>query len=202
MPSRSGTLLAQKFSAILLRDLTVAEVIALEELALNRFTNTLLKFIDGLTKKPLKHSFEGIYGAASGGVIRAADRGARKVQLTGKLLGTYQKCDLYKAGMSDNEMQAVIELSDKFTPAEHDRGIMLARSRGISSVRYVLGICEGNKDKPTERPKKKIVPFDNTVLRPDSKAVATAWERSLDLAADKLRENEAQRAADAATRDR
>ena len=202
MPSRACGLLAQKFGDVLRRELTYGELMLIEELVLNRFANTILKFVDRFTKKPLNHTFDGLYAVCSGGVIRAADRGTRKVILAGKLLETYTKIDSFKPDMNDGELMAVIALADKYTLAEIDRGIAIARSRKVTSVQYVLGVCLANINKPTERAKTAIKPFIDDVERPDAKTVADAWEIAAARAQEKLRTNAAERAANDATEDR
>lgn len=195
MSSRSGGLLANKISLILGHKLADNEVLLCEQLALNYFPGPILTYIECLGRKPLKHTFDGLYAAASRGNIRGAKRGIRPHELRGKLLEVYNKIDAYHKDMSDGEMAAVVELADKYTIAEIDRGIAIARTRKVYHARYVLGVCVGNVGKPTERPKTKIKKFEDNVVRPKSKDVTAAWEVSTKEAQDLLWANEAERAA-------
>lgn len=193
MPSRSGWLLATKLSTILMRKLTTQEVLQCEEIAFNYYPGALLAQADKLSRQPIKHTFDMLCATLLR--VNGAKRGLRQHELRGTLLDVYRKMDLFRPRMSDNEMKSVIVLADKYTSAEIDRGIMVARARGIQSVQYVLGICVGNIGKPTDRVKKPIELFEDDVLRPDPEDVADAWALAADAAQDKLRMNIAERAA-------
>lgn len=195
MPSRPGGLIAGKISSVLSRSLNIQEVILCEQIALNFFVGPILTYIERLGAKPMSHSFDGIYSILARGTIKGARRGSRQHAMKGRLLNVYKKMDLYHPGMSDGELEATTMLADGYTDAEIDRAIVIARGRGVKHVRYVLGICKAHAGKPTERPKKPIEKFEDNIIRPDADVIAAAWENAVIAAQDKLRVNEAERAA-------
>ncbi len=198
MPTRSGALIKAKFEVLLRRDLTADEVLKCEELAINYHTGPILSYLEREAKKPLLALFETVHAALSNGVLRDAGRQTWRKTITGRLATVFKKLDLYNPGMSDGEMLAVQELAHLFTDSHIDRAIVIARSRGIKHVRYVLQVCVGNAKKPTGPKKQKMIatmPSDvpSIGLNPKTEDVEKSWAKSLEGAEERSQLNEIER---------
>ncbi len=151
-----------------------------EELALNFFTGPVLSYLERLTKKPMQHEFEFVVSAIANSVKGAARSKADVHSLTGRLATVYKKLDLYRPQMTDGEMQTMVTLAAKFSDADIDRAIVMARSRGVSHIRYIAAVCAGNIGKAHARTKAKItVAATPNGLRPSTKHVNEAWARAV-----------------------
>lgn len=193
--TRSGSLIKEKFEALVRRDLTPEEALKCEELALNYFTGPILTYLEREAKRPVLAMFESVYAALNNGKVRGAQRSVRRIELLGRLSIVFKKLDLFKPGMSDGEALAVIEMADKFKDSHIDRAIAIARSRGVQHVRYVLQVCVGNEKKPTAPTKKAIVADEPFKQEYHVKAadVEKSWAKSLEKAEERHQLNEIER---------
>lgn len=192
--TRSGSLIREKFEVLVRRSLTPDEAIKCEELALNYFTGPILTYLEREARKPVLALFEAVYTSLVNGKVRGAQRSARRIELTGRLAVVLKKLSLFKPGMSDGEALAVIEIADRFKDSHIDRAIVIARSRGVNHVRYVLQVCIGNEQKPTAPTKKAIEreTFKQEYqVRPED--VEKAWAKSLENAEERRQLNEIER---------
>lgn len=203
MPSKSALEVIGRAQEWLDRALTTEEQYQCEELILNYYTRSVVRFVSGFIKKSTPQDFRLLYHPVMNGMLRGAYRRHDIIYMKDRMKEVYDKIQTFVGdGMSDKELESVIFMADDCTDKEIDSAIVASRVKGVHHAGYVRAIIEGNRRAATKHikavnpnrkkfvPPSYLAPAEGTVPRVD--AIRDSWRNRVRSAKSKIEETNAE----------